>query len=267
MATPSFLILTEGEKDVKDIVMLIEAYFSEFIEVGSLKLDFNESRDIVKIEFNDNIASVYIKNAVSQNLKKFIEDVNTQSVEKLYSIDKNLTAIFSLYDLDHGSTTIEQHLSYMDLFNKHENFYPLLCYPGYESFYIQGFHKTLLSELNTLINEKRLDNIKNLIDSIKINNFSIELETPTNISTTIKKLSKQIKKSKLFEEINTEELCNNNFNYLVDCYKKDDYYYYLENQKEIYEEAFVPDDKIILTSFVVCMFKMIFDWVNDEDKE
>lgn len=268
MLTRFFLILVEGPNDVKDIVKILKLYFSVFTEEMPLEIETDVSRNIVDIKFNDTKHTVYIKSASSQNLINFNKKIKEKtSIEKMYGITQPLVATFSIFDLDHGSSSDEQCIDYFGLRTKQENFYPILCYPAYESYYLQNVHKNLLSDSTDLLNDKKLHNIAELIINLNILPNQIELKTDKDISTKIKDFSKQLKRSKFYNKIDVDELVNNNFNYLVQNFQEEDYYYYLNNQDKIYKKTFSPRNRIIMASFVICVFKMIFDWVNGEDEE
>lgn len=268
MLTRFFLILVEGPNDVKDMVKILRLYFSVFTEEMPFEIEIDTSRNIVDIKFNNTKHTVYIKSASSQNLKNFNKKIKEEtSIEKMYGITQQLIATFSIFDLDHGSSSEVQCKDYFSLRAKQENFYPILCYPAYESYYVQNVHKNLFSDSSNLLNDAKLHNISKLISNLNILPNQIELKTDEDISTKIKDFSKQLKRSEFYKKIGVDELVNNNFDYLVQNFQEDDYYYYLDNQDEIYEKTFFKNNKIILVSFVICVFKMIFDWVQDEDEE
>lgn len=268
MLTRFFLILVEGPNDVKDIVKILKLYFSVFTEEMPLEIEIDTSRNIVDIKFNTTKHTVYIKSASSQNLKNFNKKIKEEtSIEKMYGITQPLVATFSIFDLDHGSSSDEQCKDYFSLRTQQENFYPILCYPAYESYYLQNVFTQLKSNLDNLLNDKKLHNIDELANNLRILENHIELKSDDDISTKIKDFSKQLKRSKFYQGIGVQELSENNFEYLINNFQETDYYYYLDNQQEIYNKVFFPNDKkIILSSFVICVFKMIFEWVKDEDE-
>ena len=102
-----------------------------------------------------------------------------------------------------------------------------------------------------------------------LKNDKIELNTSNDISKIVKNLVKQLKRSQYCNNYieSSPDILEENFQYLIQYYGEDDYFYYLENQSEIYDKSFFKDSKIVLASFLLCIFKNIIDWVQNEEEE
>jgi len=264
MIKPSFLILTEGKNEVTWIARYIEDVLKLFEPKLDFKIIKDKKEDIISLKIDEDIIVIYIKKAINQNLKIFNKHIkDNESFEKIYNLNE-LTAVFSIFDYDPGSTSDKQCIEYFKLKNIQENFYPIMTYPGYESQYLIEFHKKLYEKYLEILKEDNLLNIKSLLNNIQIDENEIKTLKTNDIATKMKKLLKQLLKSKILKESNTIEKYTRVLDYTYNQFCETDYYYYLENQEDLFKKI-VLDDIIRISSFLNCIIENILEWVRDED--
>lgn len=266
MIKPSFLVLTEGKNEVGWIARYIENMLRLYEPELEFKIIKDKKEEIISLKIDDDIIVIYIKKAINQNLKTFNEHIeNNESFEKIYGLDE-LTAVFSIFDYDPGSTLDKQCIEYFKLKDKQENFYPIMTYPGYESQSLIEFHKGLYEKYSDILKEGHLHNIEEVLEYIKIDENEIRTSKIDDIATRMKKILRQLLRSKILKEPNTIEKYRRVLEYTYRQFNKTDYYYYLEKQEEIFEKI-VLDDIIRVSSFLNCVIENILEWVRDEEED
>lgn len=266
MIKPSFLILTEGKIEINFIAKYIEEILNLFEPELKFKIIKNKTKDIISLKIDEDIIVIYIKKAISQNLKTFNEHIeDNESFEKIYDLDE-LTAVFSIFDYDPGSTTDKQCIEYFKLKDKQENFYPIMTYPGYESQHLIEFHKRLYDRYNDILIEDHLHNIEKVLEYIQVNENEMRILKTKDSATRAKNTLKQLRKSKILREENTVEKYRRVLKYTYKQFNETDYYYYLENQKDLFKKI-VLDDIIRISSFLNCVIENILEWIRDEEED
>ncbi len=268
MISPKFLILVEGENDVNDLFKIIEIHLEDIVGSKKVNIVKDKRRNTIIIKSELDEITIYIKNSISQNLPEHIELLRDNSIEKVYEIKDHITAVYSIYDLDHKSKSPSHHKEYFQLIDNGDNYYPILSYSGFEAHYIQDVQKIMRTDIEKLKAEERLDNINELLENFDINESCIKLKMKEDISAQVKKFVKQLRRSNFYKEYakNTNKIYSENLEYIYNYFEEKDYMYFLENQDKVYNKAFL-DNKIILASFINCVVEDIHAWINNEEEE
>lgn len=284
MIERNFLILVEGRKDTGNIARIISIVIEHIINLKTsdkkLKIKIikdstkDESikinnQDIVTItnitdESNIILTNIYIKRAINQNLKNFVEYFeNNYSLEKVYGI-KNLTYAYSIFDYDPGSTTELQLKRYFNLKEIVENFYSIINYPGIEAQEFHYYCDKIIENYKKLEIKDELE--KYIFLSLMFSEAIFYLKIRKDISNKIKVFKKSImqylKKEKIIEE---ENIVENYYKYLEKVRISKDNFEILDKQKDISKKV-IDKERILLVSFVISVIENIVEWIIDEEE-
>lgn len=284
MIERNFLILVEGRKDTGNIAKIIGNVIEKIINLKTddkkLKIKIirdstnDESikvnnQDVVTItnrtdEDNIILTNIYVKRAINQNLKNFVEYFeNNYSLEKIYGI-KNLTYAYSVFDYDPGSTTELQLKRYFKLKETIENFYSIINYPGIEAQEFHYYCDKIIENYEKLEVKEEIE--KYIFLSVMFSEYIFYLKNRNDISNKIKTLKKYIMqyltKEKIIEE---ENIVENYYKYLERIKISKDNFEVLDKQENISKKVF-DKEKIILVSFVISIIENIVEWIIDEEE-
>lgn len=240
----NILIIGEGSTDIHFMHDFFKKYLSYYLPNKTVKYikDISRNAEIVEVSDSNSTSNIVFKNATSPNIKSFVDFVEGNgSLEKAYSYPpRSFAAVYSLFDLDLGSTNSDNLDNYFALVDTDE-IIPIISYPSFEA---EAF-STYFTEISQSWNFIKKEDVINIPINERIHfieNLFCFKSDDQRIASYLKKVREDLFSSKFSnvcsrtKRIDHMILCSKlhtSFYFSEDLIENHNYY--LTNQKEIFE--------------------------------
>lgn len=262
----NILIIVEGSTDLYFVSEFLKKYLEFYLPDKKIEYKKDVSRDpVIEAVLDSQVSTIYFKNAVSSNLKTFTQNIEEhESVEKAYGFEpRTFSVIYSLFDLDFGSTSQENFEKYLELIESRE-LTPILSYPIFEAEVFSFYFTEISNNWEKIKNEEVYREKINSKIYFENNIFKFD-KNNTNIGKFLKYFRKDLFSKKLnnvcSKEKNIKEKIKDSDIYSNLIFKKkmtSNYKFYLEEQKEIYNKIIEKNNNIYpMIVFFIAVFEEI----------
>lgn len=282
MAEIKILLIFEGSMDVTRTANLLKLFLENKLTSEKFsKIQIIEDKDrgtYLKANLPEKASVIiYLKNSINSNVKNLVDRLNDNgSIERMYNFpSRYFTYVYLFYDLDLGSTSLDNLENYLKLKELGENIYPILSYPGYEGDFYNYNYKAVI---------KNWEKVKDIFIEIKSKKFSKEYikykfednifkneeklyfrKENYKITTIIKKFNEKIVEENLIKKSKNIQEIEENYKLILSKYfnREIDDFYYIDYQKEIFNEETKKDTLKIITFFLPVFYEILLQ-IKDE---